>query len=222
MRSTASRATPTTGCSTDVLRGEWGYQGAVVSDYYGIRELVTRHHLYDNVTDAAERAIKSGVDVETPDPEGYVASARAGARGTRADGADRPGGAAGARAEVRSRAVRKPLSRPRDGAGEDRNAGRDRPRPRSGGQGHRPAEERPRPAAARTRQGSTALPCSARMRRTRRSAATATCRATSSACSKGMQDAGRGQVRGRLQRRRPPDARPAAGRATRSSSSPPP
>jgi beta-glucosidase len=55
-----------------VLRGEWGYQGAVVSDYYGIRELVTRHHLYDNVTDAAERAIKSGVDVETPDPEGYT------------------------------------------------------------------------------------------------------------------------------------------------------
>ncbi|HEV8408690.1 MAG TPA: glycoside hydrolase family 3 protein, partial [Sphingomicrobium sp.] len=46
-----------------VLRGEWGYQGAVVSDYYGIRELVTRHHLYSNVKDAAERAIKSGVDV---------------------------------------------------------------------------------------------------------------------------------------------------------------
>ena len=55
-----------------VLRGEWGYQGAVVSDYYGIRELVTRHHLYGNVSDAAERAIKSGVDVETPDPEAYV------------------------------------------------------------------------------------------------------------------------------------------------------
>jgi beta-glucosidase len=55
-----------------VLRGEWGYQGAVVSDYYGIRELVTRHHLYNDVKDAAERAIKSGVDVETPDPEGYM------------------------------------------------------------------------------------------------------------------------------------------------------
>ena len=55
-----------------VLRSEWGYQGAVVSDYYGIRELVTRHHLYGNVKDAAERAIKSGVDVETPDPEAYV------------------------------------------------------------------------------------------------------------------------------------------------------
>jgi len=55
-----------------VLRREWGYKGAVVSDYYGIRELVTRHHLYSDVKDAAERAIKSGVDVETPDPEGYV------------------------------------------------------------------------------------------------------------------------------------------------------
>jgi beta-glucosidase len=56
----------------DVLRREWGYQGAVVSDYYGIRELVTRHHLYADVKDAAERAIKSGVDIETPDPEAYA------------------------------------------------------------------------------------------------------------------------------------------------------
>ena len=56
----------------DVLRREWGYHGAVVSDYYGIRELVTRHHLYSDVKDAADRAIHSGVDIETPDPEGYV------------------------------------------------------------------------------------------------------------------------------------------------------
>lgn len=55
-----------------VLRGEWGYEGAVVSDYYGIRELMTRHKLYDNITDAADRAIKSGVDVETPDAEGFA------------------------------------------------------------------------------------------------------------------------------------------------------
>ena len=55
-----------------VLRGEWGYQGAVVSDYYGIRELVSRHHLYSDIKDAADRAIHSGVDVETPDPEAYV------------------------------------------------------------------------------------------------------------------------------------------------------
>jgi beta-glucosidase len=55
-----------------VLRSEWGYQGAVVSDYYGIRELMTRHKMFANIADAAERAIKSGVDVETPGPEGYV------------------------------------------------------------------------------------------------------------------------------------------------------
>jgi len=54
-----------------VLRSEWGYQGAVVSDYYGIRELVSRHKMYGNIADAAERAIESGVDVETPDPEGF-------------------------------------------------------------------------------------------------------------------------------------------------------
>ena len=55
-----------------VLRGEWGYRGAVVSDYYGIRELMTRHKLYDNITAAADRAIRSGVDVETPDAEGFA------------------------------------------------------------------------------------------------------------------------------------------------------
>ena len=55
-----------------VLRGEWGYRGAVVSDYYGIRELVVRHRMFSDVKDAAERAIKSGVDIETPDPEGFV------------------------------------------------------------------------------------------------------------------------------------------------------
>jgi len=55
-----------------VLRSEWSYKGAVVSDYYGIRELVSRHHLYSDIKEAAYRAIKSGVDVETPDPEGYA------------------------------------------------------------------------------------------------------------------------------------------------------
>lgn len=56
---------------TDVLRGEWGYKGAVVSDYFAIRELVTRHQMYKDVKDAAARAINSGVDVETPDGEGF-------------------------------------------------------------------------------------------------------------------------------------------------------
>jgi len=55
-----------------VLRGEWKYRGALVSDYYAIKELMTRHKMFGNIKDAAERAIKSGVDVETPDPEAYI------------------------------------------------------------------------------------------------------------------------------------------------------
>jgi beta-glucosidase len=55
-----------------VLRDEWKYGGAVVSDYYGIKELMTRHKMFGNLKDAAERAIKTGVDVETPDPEAYI------------------------------------------------------------------------------------------------------------------------------------------------------
>jgi beta-glucosidase len=56
----------------DVLRGEWGFEGAVVSDYFAIREMVTRHRMFGDIKDAAERAIKSGVDAETPDGEGFV------------------------------------------------------------------------------------------------------------------------------------------------------
>ena len=57
---------------TDVLRGEWGFQGAVVSDYFAIRELITRHHMFKDPKDAAQRALDAGVDVETPDGEAYT------------------------------------------------------------------------------------------------------------------------------------------------------
>ncbi|MDF7776556.1 glycoside hydrolase family 3 N-terminal domain-containing protein [Sphingomonas sp. AOB5] len=56
---------------TDVLRGEWGFKGAVVSDYFAIRETVTRHRMFGNVKEAAVRALDAGVDVETPDGEAF-------------------------------------------------------------------------------------------------------------------------------------------------------
>ena len=56
---------------TDVLRGQWGYKGAVISDYFAIRELIARHHLFSDPSDAAEAAIKAGVDSETPDADAY-------------------------------------------------------------------------------------------------------------------------------------------------------
>jgi len=54
-----------------ILRGEWGFDGVLVSDYYAVNELVTRHHLADNRKDAALIAFKAGVDVETPDADSY-------------------------------------------------------------------------------------------------------------------------------------------------------
>jgi len=55
----------------DVLRGEWGFKGAVVSDYFAIRELNTRHRMFGSIEEAAVRALDAGVDIELPDGEGY-------------------------------------------------------------------------------------------------------------------------------------------------------
>jgi len=56
----------------DVLRREWGYKGSVVSDYFAIRELNTRHKMYGtDMAAAGRRAIDAGVDMELPDAEGW-------------------------------------------------------------------------------------------------------------------------------------------------------
>jgi beta-glucosidase len=55
-----------------VLRGEWGFDGLVVSDYYAINELMDRHHTAGSVEEAAILALKAGVDIELPDPRAYV------------------------------------------------------------------------------------------------------------------------------------------------------
>ncbi|MFN3536735.1 MAG: glycoside hydrolase family 3 N-terminal domain-containing protein [Brevundimonas sp.] len=56
----------------DVLREEWGYDGLIVSDYFAIREMVTRHQMFANIQDATVRAMDAGVDIELPDGEGFV------------------------------------------------------------------------------------------------------------------------------------------------------
>ena len=57
----------------DVLRREWGFRGLVVSDYFAIEQLVSRHHVADNKADAARQALDAGVDLELPDPDGFPA-----------------------------------------------------------------------------------------------------------------------------------------------------
>ena len=55
----------------DVLRGEWGFDGAIVSDYAAIGELASFHHIAANPGDAARLALEAGVDSDLPDGEAY-------------------------------------------------------------------------------------------------------------------------------------------------------
>jgi beta-glucosidase len=59
----------------EVLRGEWGFTGLVVSDYFGVAELERKHHVVADLRAAGRKALESGVDVELPEPEGYAALA---------------------------------------------------------------------------------------------------------------------------------------------------
>jgi len=60
----------------DVLRGEWGYQGAVVSDYYAIEDMARLHHIAKDNAAAGERALLAGVDVDLPEGAGFKDLAR--------------------------------------------------------------------------------------------------------------------------------------------------
>jgi beta-glucosidase len=61
----------------DVLRGEWGFHGSIVSDYFAIREMhesttnATSHYIARDGAHAALLAVRTGVDTELPDPDCY-------------------------------------------------------------------------------------------------------------------------------------------------------
>ena len=52
---------------TDLLRGEWGFEGTVVSDYSAIAFLESMHGTATDLADAGRQALVAGIDVELPD-----------------------------------------------------------------------------------------------------------------------------------------------------------
>ena len=55
----------------DILRHEWGFDGLVVSDYFGIAELQRVHHVVADNVAAAKLSLESGVDIELPFADAY-------------------------------------------------------------------------------------------------------------------------------------------------------
>lgn len=56
---------------TDILRGEWEFQGIVVSDYWAIHMLHSFHMVASNLKEAAVKALTAGVDIELPVAQCY-------------------------------------------------------------------------------------------------------------------------------------------------------
>ncbi len=55
----------------DILRGEWGYKGMIVSDYYGVDHLFDKHFVCNDATEAAMTAFNCGVQYEFPQGNMY-------------------------------------------------------------------------------------------------------------------------------------------------------
>ncbi|GAB7018296.1 glycoside hydrolase family 3 N-terminal domain-containing protein [Halostagnicola bangensis] len=56
---------------TDLLRGEYGFDGTVVSDYYSVRHLVTEHGTANTKRKAGIQSLEAGLDIELPYTEYY-------------------------------------------------------------------------------------------------------------------------------------------------------
>jgi len=65
---------------TGILRERWGFDGVVVSDYFGVAFLASLHGVAADLSDAAAQALDAGVDVELPTGNAYRAPLAAAVR----------------------------------------------------------------------------------------------------------------------------------------------
>lgn len=65
---------------TRLLRERWGFEGTVVSDYFGVTFLQTLHGVAGEAGEAAAAALAAGVDVELPTGAAYLAPLAAAVR----------------------------------------------------------------------------------------------------------------------------------------------
>ncbi len=56
---------------TDLLRGELGFHGAVVADYFAVNQLLDNHRTAADRAEAAAQALTAGLDVELPSLDCY-------------------------------------------------------------------------------------------------------------------------------------------------------
>ncbi|SDT34263.1 beta-glucosidase [Friedmanniella luteola] len=56
---------------TDLLRGVWGFDGTVVSDYWAVPFLASTHRVAADADEAGALALEAGIDVELPDTVGF-------------------------------------------------------------------------------------------------------------------------------------------------------
>ncbi|MGB3258059.1 MAG: glycoside hydrolase family 3 N-terminal domain-containing protein [Ornithinimicrobium sp.] len=57
---------------TDLLRGEWGFTGTVVSDYWAVMFLEQMHHVSGSRLESAVLSLSAGMDVELPETGAFA------------------------------------------------------------------------------------------------------------------------------------------------------